>query len=568
MAETKFLFGAEVNKIQDTVFAASLQRQVVGGSQLLSVFSEQADQMAVTNHCSPTKTIVKAGGTFRMIFDDKVKAAQFGELLATAYHNLLNGVMTVANTIEFEDRKENNCPDDDKQCVKNKVTLCYTCANDLLDLDMRRLKRHRPFHTSQPQAPAIALCKHSGIYLAEKWEPELPEKDKKAYFSGAVLRMRNVGHREKKKGTAVAFGEQEGFLKEISNMLPEQYQKWLWAKDPEELATYDLERSNIAYLVADGNNMGIYFGKCRSADQSTALSDALTRTVYKAIANPVPDLVGCLIEKEKEKNTSLPLLPLIAAGDDIFLMLPARYALDYARHFCLAFEEINNEPIIKKLRAENSELPHVTMSAAVILCKQTYPYLLAHQQGENLLKQTKRLVKWVGSRGGDSWYSAVSFNLILGSVGGSGRSQPHTYRPTLDAYWVADNPNEQALNAAIPLTYILDNRPKLENLSAKRRAELRTHFDHPPVGSSESKQAWDREFKRIMRRIQATESEQTQKDLKETLNQCDTATVTDVNPAGWRETTRYDASYEAHGLPDLLAIWAYAQKLDAHLGAY
>lgn len=130
----------------------------------------------------PTETIIKAGGTFRLVFDDDGKARQFGELLGTAYHNLLNGVMTIADPIEFEDREGNNCPDDNRNCIKNKVTPCYTCANELLDLDMRRLKRQRLFTTDQAQAPAIALCKHSGIYLAEDWREELPEMDKKRTF--------------------------------------------------------------------------------------------------------------------------------------------------------------------------------------------------------------------------------------------------------------------------------------------------------------------------------------------------------------------------------------------------
>ncbi|MCP4417674.1 MAG: hypothetical protein GY805_13710 [Chloroflexi bacterium] len=567
MAKKKFLFGAEVNKIQETVFAASLQRQVVGGSQLLSVFSEQVAQTAVTTKVAPNKTIVKAGGTFRMIFDDSEKAQKFGELAATAYHKLLNGVMTVAKPVEFEDRGEKNCPDDDKQCAKMKVTLCYTCANEALDLAIKQLKRQRPFLTSQPQAPAIAFCKHSGIHLAERWEKELPEQDKEAYFSNAVLKMRDIGHREKKMGTAVSpHIVQEGFLKEISKMLPKRYQKWLWAKDPESLAAYDPERRNIAYLIADGNNMGTYFGKCRSAQQSQELSDALTKTVYNAIAKPIEDLVNCLIDNPQDK--SLPLLPLVAAGDDIFLMLPARYALDYARHFCKAFEKINNERIIIDLRKENSDLPPVTMSAALVLCKQTYPYLLAHRLGESLLKQTKQMVKWVGRNGQDSWYSAVSFSLILGSVGGNGRLHPDTHRPTLGSYWVADEPDKQALDSAIPLKYILDTRLSLKKLPAKRRAELRTLFDKPPQNRRESRQRWDREFGRIMRRIEATESAQTTSDLKIALTQCSKATVDEKNPAGWWSVSRYDARYAAHGLPDLLAVWAYSQKLDKHLGSY
>ena len=41
----------------------------------------------------------------------------------------------------------------------------------------------------------------------------------------------------------------------------------------------------------------------------------------------------------EKKEWLVPVLPLILGGDDLFALIPAPYALDFARRFCLAYEE-------------------------------------------------------------------------------------------------------------------------------------------------------------------------------------------------------------------------------------
>jgi hypothetical protein len=69
----KVLFGAEINKIQETLFRASMQRQVVGGSRLLVEFGKQATEKA--KGYGLVKPLIKGGGgSFRLVFDDEKKA--------------------------------------------------------------------------------------------------------------------------------------------------------------------------------------------------------------------------------------------------------------------------------------------------------------------------------------------------------------------------------------------------------------------------------------------------------------------------------------------------------------
>ena len=558
MSDKTCLFGAEVNRIQDTLFAAGLQRQVVGGSRLLAVFTEEAAEKIAPTYGSQ-QVIVKAGGNFRIIFSDKTKAKAFGAYIANTYYLLLDGVMTIPEPLYFEDRGAGNCVPDQFECDE---PLCFTCANDKLEKKMRRLKRERPFTTTPVHVPTNAICQSSGTQPAEFWQPLEGEPE---YMSGSALRMKEVGHVEKKGVTTITQDdEKEGFLEEIRGTIPESsYHHQRWARRPEELAAWDATQSNIAYLVADGNNMGKYFRQCRTPEQRQALSVALQRVVYEAIAAPIPKLAEKLFNSHLGKGEAayLPLLPLIAAGDDVFIMLPAPYALAYAQQFCLVFSEKMDKAVAE---IGLNDLPRITMSAGVVICKQSYPYLLAHQFGDRLLGQTKQVVKMAGPAFG--WNSAVSFDMVIGSAGSNGRSYTGKYRPTLGTYWADDVAND----AALPLQRLFDQRLALENrqntLPAKRRAELRTLFDQPP-GSPKPYKDWSKEFDKLMRRIKETSSDELYQSVQTALAELGKA-PTEKNPTVWREVIRATGNYYAQGLLDLLAVWNYAQSLNVDLGQY
>lgn len=468
--------------------------------------------------------------------------------------------MTIPRPVPFVDKGDDNCTPEQLTCTG---PLCFTCANEALEKEMRELKCKRPFATATPQAPTTAICQSSGTQLAEKWEGL--ESDNQ-YMSGPAFRMKEVGHVEK-KGVPNPHqdDENEGFLAKIREAIPDtHYHEQRFAKRPEELAEWDPTQSNIAYLVADGNNMGKYFRHCRTPAQRKALSEALQKTVYEAIAAPIPDLAEKLFGSYlgRGKTAYLPLLPLIAAGDDVFIMLPAKYALAYAQQFCLEFGRKMNEGT-QDLRQQN-DLPAITMSAGVVICKQSYPYLLAHKLGEQLLGQTKQVVKFAGPAYG--WRSAVSFDLVIGSAGRNGRSYSGKYRPTLSTYWAEDDVEN---DAALPLKRLFDQRLALENrqnpLPAKRRAELRNLFDQPP---QELKyENWHKKFDNLMRRIKATVPQETYQSLNSALAQLGQA-ATKENSSIWRMVKRPGKQFYAHGLLDLFTVWNYAQSLDEDLSRY
>ena len=548
----KVLFGAEVNQIQQTLFAASRQRQVVGGSDLLKLFSEAAGEKASTAF-GAEEVIVSAGGKFYILFNNCQDAKRFGRFLADSYHFLLEGVMTIAQPVT----------------VLQPVDDHFQAAKVTLDRDLNTRKHRRNQGEEVPHAPTIAFCNTSGYGLAARYKKMASVAGNYEYVSEAAWMMHEAGRETKK-------GEASSFLGGIREQLPEEYGQYDWAETPEDLSVWDPSRNNVAYIVADGNNMGRYFNHCCTPDELRTLSVVVNEAVQKAIALPIPMLHRRLWESDcldKPKIEYLPMLPLIAAGDDVFLLLPAPYALDYARRFCLAFEnELASADIIKVLQ-ERATLPPPRMSAAVVICKESYPYHLAHEYGERLLKEAKQLAKRTG-RETDEWLSAISFGAIVGSEIALGNTEGlGRYQTGWPAYWAIEYPPDQpvplkaARTRSVDLQTLLIQRVILQRLPSKRLNEARALFDTSQLPTSPGELLeWENALNDLRRRIVATQSSVSLGILDEALTNLGTPKAnTKENPGRWHEFRHLQY---VQGLPDLLAIWNYAQLLDKPLCDY
>ncbi len=77
----RYLLAAEADKIQDFLFRSSKLREVVGGSQLLTRFCDEAALHLLEKYGLPKEDIITAdGGGFRILFDDYDKAESFGRI--------------------------------------------------------------------------------------------------------------------------------------------------------------------------------------------------------------------------------------------------------------------------------------------------------------------------------------------------------------------------------------------------------------------------------------------------------------------------------------------------------
>ncbi len=545
---TKWILTAEADKIQHFVFRSSRLREVVGGSQLLTDFCDK-----VTRAISPEDRIVADGGAFTLLFDDPTQADDFGRDLAQQYYELTNCTLTVAKLTEW-----NGKPED------------FPAANRQAHLSLASAKRQGRAAAAVGQGPYMAFCASCGIGLASTHRP-LAEGDSAQYVCDVCLR------KAEKRG-----GEGSRFLREFKQaVVSDRFNDFDLPVEPEKLTGAWEARNYVAYLVADGNGMGKVFRQCKDPGQLHNLSTGLENVVRQSLAAPTRKLMQ---QKPRGTNPNLiPVLPLILGGDDVFILLPASYALDFARQFCLEYET-RMAALLKRIG-----LPDIraTMSAAVVICKSKYPHTLVHKHGERLLQEAKRLSKAVAvrekerpddetvgpdkERKSDHNYSSVHFDVILGSRLPRETGETQRYQNTLAPYWVysPEVASEFPQNVGLSLDCLLAQRLALarQQIPNRRLIQLRTLYDPSrlPDKTAEALGIWSAELARIKARMARNEKDV--EILEETLRQ-----LGGDRDGYWLPINRPGATtetiFEGHGLPDLIQMWDFSWYLDQERSVY
>jgi len=526
---TQYLLAAEADKIQDLIFRASRLREVIGGSQLLSRFCDEVPQKILPDGA---EIIVNDGGSFRILLNSEAEAREFGNRLAGVYRLATGGTLTVAPPVEVSG--------DFKTAAEN--------ANKVL----RQAKQHRDDFTATPHLPYVAFCASCGVGLAVEHSPR-PGEARGQYLCADCRAKRN----ESDPASTTNPGEfLTGFFKEVVGDCWGEYH-WPGKKEdaeekresdlPMDVARFD-PRDYITYIVADGNSMGEVFGKCDDPAQLHTFSDSLKPTVYASLAEPTKYLLRRADEEEGRTRLSrfLPVLPLIAGGDDLFVLLPAPWALDFARRFAEAYEEKMGR-LVEARQIQDVDPP--TVAVAVIICKAKYPYYLAHDRGEELLKQAKRITKRWALEHQKTPRSIVSFEVILGSRLG-GTEWSGTYRPTLGPYWVGDN----VKGWGIDIKHLMEQRYALRTLPRRRLAQLRAHFDGlTEIADKDELDTWSKQLQQLLARFPEEQRKAADGALEVLGGQ-------ERDLYSVERTTERDFWY-GHALLDLLNAWDFTFDL-------
>jgi len=519
----QYLLAAEADKIQDLLFRSARLREVVGGSQLLTRFCRE-----VPNHLgiSPKDIVISDGGSFRILFDTEKDALAFGDKLAEVYRRATGGTLSVAEPVP--------------------VNGDFRTASEQAEEKLRKAKRWHEGWQEQPHLPYMAFCASCGIGIAVAHRA-YHEGEEAQYLCESCL---NKGL-ERPAGKLGEF--LKGFFAEVVGEDGLKQADWPGKIkrrgrdeiDPlEDVADYD-PRRYVAYLLADGNDMGKTFGACQTPEQMRALSTGLSQVVRKALAEPTKTI--------RQKNpledrpNFIPIFPLILGGDDLFALIPAPWALDFARQFCETYEH-EMDGLFGKIGLENVS---PTISATVVICKSKHPYRLAHEAGEIRLKEAKRVGKRLVLDENQPG-SIINFEVVLG-----GRlvaeSATGAMRPTLRPYWVGDNIPQ---GWGLPVKRLIEQRYGLRNIPNKRLAELRDLYDAPPASlKSEDFTPWQTHLNRLLTRIGRNETHE---------KSIDTALAELGGEApGWYRVDRYpEDAWHGHGLPDLLEAWDFTLALD------
>jgi hypothetical protein len=534
--QKQFLLAAEADRIQDLIFRSSSLREVVGGSQLLS---ELGAKLPKALGLDEDDIITSGGGSFYLTFDRKEDAKRFGARLAEAYRRATGGSLSVAEPVPYEGD-------------------AYGEAGKEAGRSLRQAKQQGRM-IATPHIPYVAFCQSCGLGLAEAHEPRIAEQiDDDAFYLCPACRHKAAVYESERVDTFLS-----PFYEEVLKAMGitdearrhEILQERPWPSTAEELARYD-PRGYVAYIVADGDGMGTIFSGISEVDDARNLSSALSVVTRQSLAAPIARLTKKLREREADGGLFIPALPLIMGGDDVFVLVPALWALDIVRELSTVFQG-KMTPIANDAGVNRE----ITMTAAVVFCKANYPYYLAHELGEDRLSDAKRVVKAlaqdVGMRS-----AAVDFEIVLGSQIVP-ESPERAYRPTMRPYWLSESvPSAWGL----PLETLFEWRIDLAEVPARRRARLRELLDpeHPPAPGDP---AWDAEMRALVERVETVDRERFGEShpVRDAMQE-----FGGLQASTWRELKRTsDAEpWQGHGLLDLLRAWDWTREIDTDAVAY
>lgn len=573
----RYLFAADVDKIQDFIFRSARLQEVIGGSNLLSRFCDNGvttliDKIAYSYGTQGVnyEIVVNDGGSFRVWFDDEDKASQFNKHISEFYHRVTGGtITTLPKPVAYDDA-------DPKEFCK---------ANDTAANLLKTAKVSIPTKRPVLQVPYTAFCASCGISVASAHKAYYYDEPAN-YLCADCLRKRQE-RVDFFVGPEVAPDAEDAdfFLNKFKQAIRLKHEAlaqdklWIPADAVDAICEFD-SRRYVAYLVADANSMGELFRRFESEQSLSEFSKNLRKKVFDALASPMADLKTRTDEIAKNRKIKvrlrdkikpmplkdiLPVVPLILGGDDLFVLLPAPFAIDFTRRFIQEYEKIMSD-FLNELGPQKFDTP--TLSAVVVICKSNYPYKLAHKRGEALLKQAKQMAKTAA----DNPRSVIDVEVILGSErrSVSAQAQGGDYRATLQPFWALGDADD----AGLPIEALLDARLKLAKLAGKRIAQLKKLYlsqnlpkDHDAKDGSLA--LWNRELARICRRIGRMEEKAVggeAEKLEEVLQSLGT-------PGGkktgyWRKVSRHKQYFDGHALPDLLRWWEYCYKLDTEKSDY
>ncbi len=149
-------------------------------------------------------------------------------------------------------------------------------------------------------------------------------------------------------------------------------------------------RKYLAFLYADGNNIGELLQKVKDQEEYHALSRALKKGTRNALFNTLKKVC----EKPLRGESYWPFEIVSVGGDDVTLLIQAGYAWEVAVEFLDRFEEEIQHQVKSKLGYWPEGWPQkVTAACGIVITDVKYPIHYSEQLANDLLRRAKNQAK-------------------------------------------------------------------------------------------------------------------------------------------------------------------------------
>jgi len=394
------LLHGDVDTIKDFVFETSSLPQIRGGSQLLL---ECEDEVTKKVETLGGEKIYCSGGSFLFeIPADKVGAAK-GDIENIYLERTLAATVTIAHESGSSLPDPQNTPQegwakrlwDAHQQVQQSGDFARRVA--FLSAHVRKAKnqkRSSPFFEAFPFGKRCDACgKRVTLEEITRREPEEQEREELVALCAVCLQRHRTGVRSGKQHVRGRFNER----------FSHQYAPT--ANHPPDLdhLVRSARRSYVAFLYADGNDIGRLLQQVRSKEEFAALSRALEEGTQQALFKALQQACG----QELQKNNGYwPFEIVNVGGDDVTLLIQAGYAWEVAVKFLEEFEARIKVLVMDTLGYWLEGWPEkITASCGIAIADVKHPVRYLEYLASDLLKRAKREAKASAERP----QSAVTF---------------------------------------------------------------------------------------------------------------------------------------------------------------
>ncbi len=371
-----FLQG-DVDAIKSYVFEASSLPQIRGGSQRLAECEEQVREYVKGQG---GKEIYCSGGGFLFaIPGDKVEEIKRGIEQIYLNHTLVATVTVVyENTPDIPPPAPNIADGWAGRLVKahQKAQRAGEFARRTAFL-AARLREAKQKKTIAPFIEAFPFGKRCDICGKRVAEEEIAYTEDGISETKRLCRVCLLRHATGRKSRDWCFRE---FA-----------QKHDWTVNAQPARDLNIlvgsaRRPYLAFLYADGNNIGGLLQKVKNEKEYAALSKALTKGTKQALYEALWEVC----QKPLEQEQVWPFEILNIGGDDVTLLIQAGYAWDVAIAFLERFESYVREEMESCLGYWPDAWPEkITASVGIAVADAKHPVWYLEALATDLLKKAK-----------------------------------------------------------------------------------------------------------------------------------------------------------------------------------
>ena len=276
----------------------------------------------------------------------------------------------------------------------------------------------------------FATCHRSASLIPIMMECDSASHLPAAHIDGPNILSKTSYEKARQGREARRHGLWAGWMRHLADTGPwpaEEHWRRLWCESLTDIGDRSSWRDYVGVVYADGNSMGKIVQALDRPETFRQFSKIVDESIREACFTSLSQIsqseVGKTREAFEQHRRFEPLAAdiLLLGGDDLLVAVPADRALDFALKVTNEFERLTQEKIASLQDAETQQFFRAelgkqgfTISCGVAIAKSSYPFYLALDLAEQLLKNAKRRDSHT-SQPTEQGVARIDFHVVAGA---------------------------------------------------------------------------------------------------------------------------------------------------------